>query len=297
MARNHREEDVLSLVAHADGRAIEPAPERVPGLAEEHALILCPPDISPLRLFLTGWVYWASSSSMRALAANQALGLRPPALQVKDRTGDWVTVIDDLGLPSGIGRTLVADLTGKFLSDDRSVRIVSNLRVCWDQAFFASDDEPAPIQVRSMKIASSDLHYHGFSTPLLEKGRPDSYDYGRLMDEAPWNGVPGRYTRFGEVTELLESADNRLVVMAPGDELTLAFDPAALPPPPSGFRRDFVLHMAGWAKDNDRNTVTGGSVEPLPFLGRPADDAGYPKRYQTRALPALIPPLAPLRSR
>jgi len=117
-ASNERGEDILSLVLSADRLAVEPRPAPVPGFAEEHSLILDPGDISgsSLRLFLTGWVYWPSSSSMRALSTNPALRPSPPALQVKDRSGRWVTVIDDLGLPSGIGRTLVADLTGKFLS-------------------------------------------------------------------------------------------------------------------------------------------------------------------------------------
>lgn len=105
------------------------------------------------------------------------------------------------------------------------------------------------------------------------------------------------------MTSLIESTDHRLVVMAPGDELTLTFDAAALPPG-EGFQRDFFLHFTGWAKDNEPHTMTGRSVEPLPFLGMPfypypptavpPREPSYKRDYQTRAVPTLIPVLAPL---
>ena len=55
-----------------------------------------------------------------------------------------------------------------------------------------------------------------------------------------------------------------MVVMGPGDELTISF---AVPtsPPPAGWKRDFVLYNVGWDKDADLNTVYGQSSEPYPF--------------------------------
>jgi len=82
-----------------------------------------------------------------------------------------------------------------------------------------------------------------------------------------WNPAPGSYTRYGDVRVLLESADDRLIVMAPGDEVTLSFDGRALEPPAEGWRRDFILHLAGWAKDHDPNTVAFRTAEPLPPPG------------------------------
>ena len=55
-----------------------------------------------------------------------------------------------------------------------------------------------------------------------------------------------------------------MVVMGPGDELTVSFAvPAA--PTPAGWKRDFVLYNVGWDKDADLNTVYGQSSEPYPF--------------------------------
>jgi hypothetical protein len=94
--------------------------------------------------------------------------------------------------------------------------------------------------------------------------------------------------------------------MAPGDELTVVFDGRTIPPPPPGWRRDFILHFSGWAKDNDPNTTFFGTVEPLPYLGMrdysQADSRDFPgspflksylESYQTRQVPLLIAPLAP----
>ena len=74
----------------------------------------------------------------------------------------------------------------------------------------------------------------------------------------------GRFTRYGIATTLLESQDDRMVVMGPGDELTVSF---AVPAEqtPAGWKRDFVLYNVGWDKDADLNTVYGQSSEPYPF--------------------------------
>ncbi|MFQ5789851.1 MAG: FG-GAP-like repeat-containing protein, partial [Acidobacteriota bacterium] len=298
-ALNAHGENVLPELLRADGRYVAGfSRHRIPGLAEEHALLLDPGEVcrqETLRLFLSGWVYWPSSSSMKALATNGALSPRSPELQVRDDKGRWVTV-EDLGLPSGINRTLTADLSGKFLSRDCTVRVVTNLAVYWDEAFFAGAEAPSSALVRPLRPASADLHYRGFSMPVLDRGgsRPEYYDYRRRLPEAPWNAAEGRYTRYGDVSPLVETPDDRLVVMAPGDELTISFEAGRIPPLAEGWRRDFILHVSGWAKDNDPNTLFSRTVEPLPvrgmgsyaFLGRepfPHSEGrqGYLEGYQT----------------
>ena len=43
-------------------------------------------------------------------------------LQVKDATGNWKTVVEDMGIPSGKPKSMAVDLSGKFLSNSREVR-------------------------------------------------------------------------------------------------------------------------------------------------------------------------------
>ena len=99
------------------------------------------------------------------------------------------------------------------------------------------------------------------------------------MPVSSWNPTPGRYSRYGEVAELLSAIDDRMVVMGSGDEVRLLFDATALPPLPEGWTRDFLLFVDGWAKDGDANTAYGQSVEPLPFHGMSQYPYGADERF------------------
>ncbi len=305
--------DLLPLVRELDGRY--PASfrqHRVPGLAELHTLTLDlgeVPESASVALWLTGWVFWTDSNGARALMSGTQPRMVPPYLQVRDEQGRWVTVISDMGLPSATNRTMRVDLTGRFLSADHHVRIVTNLCIYWDHIFSTIGDTSAPAPVE-LPLVSADLHYRGFSMPVSdpEHRKPDFFDYGLLLADAPWNPAVGNYTRYGVVEKLLEKADDRLVVMATGDELTVKFDGRRLPKLKPGQKRDFFLYLGGWAKDGEPNTAAARTVAPLPFrkmsqypygprerLPNSLEHRRYLRGYQTRPAYALIPPLAPVR--
>ena len=124
--------------------------------------------------------------------------------------------------------------------------------------------------------------YTGLTTPLSQPGDLGSFG-------APWNAVPGDYTRYGDVLPLLEERDGASVVMAPGDEMSVFFDARALPSLQNGWARSFFLHVTGWAKDQDPNTLFSKTVAPLP-----GDEPAWAGSYQTRDAPALVTPLAPV---
>jgi hypothetical protein len=152
------------------------------------------------------------------------------------------------------------------------------------------------------------LHYRGFSKPTIHPRRrqPEAFDYTQVAPVSMWNPTPGRYTRYGDVRSLLESTDDRMVIMGSGDELRLLFPAQNLPPLPEGWQRDFLLLVDGWAKDGDYNTAYSQSVDPLPFHGMsaypysaaehfPDDEAhrDYRKKYNTRPALRLLRDLAP----
>ncbi len=303
--------DVLSLLLKQDGRYPTGfARNRILGMADLHSLTLDLGELpanAPVSLWLNGWVFWTDSNGARALESNRQLQMISPYLQVRDASGNWVTVIADMGLPSGTHRTMRVDLTGKFLSADRHVRIVTNLCVYWDQIFFTTHEAPAPAPI-ALPLIAADLHYRGFSalTSDPEHVKPDAFDYQQVMAAAPWNPLRGHYTRYGSVEKLLARADDQMVVMATGDEMTVAFSPRALPAVKPGWKRDFFLDLRGYAKDGEPNTAFAWTVEPLPFSGMsnyppsPSDQVPstpgyqqYLRQYQTRPGYALIPPLAP----
>jgi len=306
--------DVLPLLLEQDGRY--PADfqlGRIPGMAAKHALTLDLGELpanAPASLWLNGWVFWTDSNGARALVSNNQVQMLPPYLQVRNASGDWVTVVPDMGVPSGTHRTMRVDLTGKFLSADHHVRIVTNLCVYWDQIFFTTEgtELAAPRALVELPMTSADLHYRGFSTPTsdLRHVQPDTFDYEQVMSVAPWNPLRGHYTRYGPVQKLLERPDDELAVMAPGDEMTLEFRTSSLPSLKAGWKRSYFLYVRGYAKDGEPNTSFAWTVAPLPFGGMsnyppsPADHApdsaeyqNYLREYQTRPSYALIPPLAP----
>lgn len=254
-------------------------------------------------MLLTGWTDYAFSSDN--IAAHQAgLTLEPPSLQVKDARGAWRTVVKELGVPVGRPQTVVVDLTGKFLSSSREVRIVTSMRIYWDQIRVAALSEAAPRLTR-LDPMSANLHWRGFSAEVTPDGKePFVYDYARVSDQSPWKAMPGRYTREGDVRELLRDVDDFFVVSRPGDELSLSFDANALPPLPSGWTRTFLLRSVGYSKEMDGNSASPDQAAPLPFRRMTrypysAPEAypdtprhrDYLARWNTRIVGRPLPPL------
>lgn len=272
--------DVLETVLAMDRRYPDTfARERIRGYARSHALTL---DLGPLAeraaLLLTGWTDYAFSSDN--VAAHQAaLAAHPPTLEVEDANGRWVTAVEQVGIPVGRPQTVVVDLTGLWRGPSRRVRIATSMRVLWDriQVGGLADEPRAPV---TLEASNALLRERGFSAQVTPDGRePYGYDYGRVSLASPWKAIPGRYTREGDVRELLAQADDAFVTSRPGDEVALSFDAAALPPLPAGWTRTFLLISDGFSKEMDINSATPDSLGPYPFHGMTRYPYGPPDRF------------------
>ena len=137
-----------------------------------------------------------------------------------------------MGIPAGKPKTIAVDLTGKFLSASREVRIVTNLCVYWDRIYSSENTRTPDVVLTPLDAVTADLRFRGFSRPVIdpERKQPEAFDYEHVQPLSMWNPTPGLYTRYGDVRRLLSGADDRLVVMGSGDELRLRFDAAAVPP-------------------------------------------------------------------
>ena len=280
-ARDHRGRNVLARLAQPDGRYVDGFERTFRNRAERHWLTLDFPDLrdsDDAMLFLTGWVDWADASTIVAASQNRAI--EPPYVQVKDGRGQWQTVIEDLGLPGGRPRTMVVDLSGKFLSVSREIRIVTNMCLYWDEIFAARGVGEPEAALPELALARSELRFRGFSQNQTHPQRtePESFDYARVRPTSVWNPTPGNYTAYGRVDELIEQIDDRYVILGAGDELTLRFAAMGEPPLP-GWRRDFLLFVDGWAKEHESNTAFGDSVEPLPFHSMTSYPYGADEHY------------------
>ncbi len=283
-ARDVAGRDVRDLLLKADRRYPDGFDRNMAGVAQLHHLDLdfgkAAPDGRAI-LVLSGWVDWADGSTFLGSSQSSESGLVMPSLQVKDETSEWRTVIADMGIPAGKPKTIVVDLSGKFLSASREVRIVTNLCVYWDEIFLSEETAAPSVRMTDVKPAGSDLRFRGFSEVIVhpERLQPERFVYAIARPTTMWNPTPGLYTRYGEVQPLLDTIDDRLVIMGSGDELRLRFDASSLPALRSGWRRDFLLTVDGWAKDADANTAHSQSVEPLPYHGMPQYPYVAPDSY------------------
>jgi hypothetical protein len=228
---------------------------------------------------LTGWTDYAWSSDNLA-ASQSGKSLRLPALQVKDKLGRWQTVVENVGIPVGRPQTVVVDLTGKFLSASRDVRIVTNMRIYWDQILVDNSGGKAPVRLTRLDPVAANLRWRGFSLEHSPDGRqPLSYDYTQVSFTSPWKVMTGRYTREGDVRELLLASDDMFVISRPGDELALSFAADKLPPLPKGWKRTFLLYADGFSKEMDINSASPDQVGPLPFHGMSKYPYMWPEHY------------------
>ena len=227
-----------------------------------------------------------------------------PLLQMQDPAGRWVTVNEDMGMPAGKPKTIAVPL--RFLSSSRKLRIITDLCVYWDEIFLSESAGPAEARQTQAPLHSAEIRFRGFSKSLIDplRKQPDTFVYNHLAPLSYWNPTPGLYTRYGDVRTLLDEVDDRLVVMGSGDELRLLFDASTLAPLPSGWTRDFLLKVDGWAKDRDPNTAFSQTVEPLPFHGmsrypyppnenfpQDPDHLRYRQEFNTRPALRLLRPL------
>jgi hypothetical protein len=303
--------DVTDRIARVDRQypddfALSP----IRGYAAEHALTI---DIGavhdPAVLLLTAWTDYAFSSDN--IAARQAgLSLTSPSLQIKDAAGTWRMAIADIGIPVGRPQTMVVDLAGRLRPGEHEVRIVTNMRIYWDQILVASAMPADRLRTTRMDPSAAILRSRGFSAIVRPDGKePESYDYERVTAASPWKAMRGRYTREGDVRELLARSDDMFAIAKPGDEIALSFDAAAAGPLPAGWTRTFLLMADGFSKEMDVNSASPDVVEPLPFHAMTqypyagqehypdtAAHRAYRDTYNTRVVARTVPTLvAPAR--
>ena len=216
-------------------------------------------------LLMHAWIDYADSTSN--LAASQAgASLIPPYLQVQDDQGKWVTVLERMGFPAGLPKTMTVDLSGKFLSASRRIRIVTSMCIYWDQVLVETGSSHRDYRVHRLKPEKTDLHFLGFPDFRSQDGRsPKTYDYDRASSTAQWKVHVGGYTRYGDVLPLLQEQDDMFVIARSGDEIEAFFDVSKLSPLEPGWVRDYLVYVDGFGKDMDVNSAEPDSVGPLPF--------------------------------
>jgi tetratricopeptide (TPR) repeat protein len=249
----------------------------------------------PLRLLLDGYTDYFTATSM--YAADQAgIKVIAPYVEAQDAQGKWVQVVEDMGFPAGLARTMVTDLTGKIPPRSRRIRIVTNLKIYWDSVRIDQTPEVKDVLVSEVPLATAELGFLGYPKEIrLHPASDTVYSYAHRSLTGPYARAAGNYTRYGDVRKLLRSSDDKFAVFSSGEGVRLEFDPATLPQLPAGWVRDYFFYADGFEKDLDFYAANAFTVEPLPRHGlipypypegrdypMDADHLGYEFEYNTR---------------
>ncbi len=281
-AWNQQGQSVLKEISRID-RTYPDLFQELPfkGYAEPHELILDLGEASNERtlLLMHAWIDYADSTSN--VAASQAgHELVPPYLQVRDEEGNWVTVVERMGFPAGLPKTMTVDLSGKFLSPSREVRILTSMRIYWDQILVESGPARDDFRLHRVPVERAELRFHGFPEVHKPDGKePREYIWEKASPESPWKVHVGAYTRFGDVTPLLQESNDKFVITRSGDEVKIAYDVSGLPPLPEGWVRDYLVYVEGYGKDMDPNSAAPHFLGPLPFSEMTSFPYGPNQRY------------------
>jgi tetratricopeptide (TPR) repeat protein len=261
--------DLLPLLRDRDHKYVTNFPDSpYQGFAGMHTIEidLGPWDVErPIRLLMDGFTDYFSANSMYS-AWQAGIEPIPPFVEMLDDSAKWVRIVNDMGFPAGLSRTMVVDLTGKLPPGSRFIRISTNLKIYWDRIRVDNSARDIPFTVTEVPLAAAKLGFRGY--PRVVEGKPVndlSYIYEQVSATGPYTRQTGNYTRYGDVTDLVRKIDEMYVIYGSGDEVSVDFDPANLPELPEGWKRDYFFYADGFAKDMDFYAAHGDTVEPLPI--------------------------------
>jgi hypothetical protein len=300
-ATNEKGQDVLSQISQQDG-------VYTPGIngnaspswnnITQNELTLDLGNLSAastIKLVITGMVDWGPAdtyynwinsfkeAASQGFVSNGTQITPAPTMEIKDANGNWVLVSQDkqIPLPSDYNaRTFTVDLTGLFPANviDYQVRFTNFWNVTYD--YVGIDTTPQ-------------------QTTTIQKLFPNSAFFSQMWDTS--SDASGAFTRYGDVTPLLQNADNMFVIGRQGDQVNMQFSTANLTAPSQGMERDYFFVVACWFKDPPRAWGYGFNftVDPMPFMAMsgfpypitesyPSDAAhlAYIQQYNTRVIPA-----------
>ena len=238
---------------------------------------LLPAD-SDLTLALTGRISFGRGTTNNSGRGYPKLLSKSLCLEAESAEGTWQKLPITIEVPLGNPSTFLISLKGFTPRGTRRLRLATPLEIQWDR--FALFRENLSAKTSEIHPLTSDLHWRGFSDfAQRSHAEPPTPLYRQAHNQPPWSKTPsGWASRYGAVGDLIGAADNGLVVITAGDELTLEFDALSLPPIPSGTKRHFFLCTVGWRKTDEYRVATGGSLEPLPWAG--ADSLNYGKKQR-----------------
>ena len=252
--------DVLAEVSGKD---------EVPLRVEANQLSSVIVDFGPVKhpewakLVMTAWSHYDDLEQLQ----------EPPysagtTIETENERGEWV-VRKVAGKNPGDRRSWVIDLAGLLKTGSSRMRItLAHQPIGLDvlDQVLLDESEPAPVKVTRVRPTVADLRFGGsakFNYTSLEERIHSEDTHDEIMPDAM---MYGRFTRYGDVRPLLESSDDRFVVMAHGDELELEF-PAPHREPRTARWVFLDADVFYSIKYSVKEELLTENVDPLPFHG------------------------------
>jgi hypothetical protein len=250
---------VLQQVSRADGVPVPVKKSELSRVVVDFGRIRNPQHA---KLIITAWGFYGD------LRKHQ----RPPyssgtVIETRDRKGRW-RVRKIAGKSAGDQKTWSIDLKGVVTHKNTKMRItLAHLPSVLDvlDRLALDDSKPVPMRVTKVFPHTAQLRFGGGTeyVPSSLKKRITAKDVKRPL--IPLAYMKGDFTRFGNVRPLLSKSDDRFVIMAHGDSLSLRFKN----PPKRAHttRRAFLLADVFYTLKYHPFKKLTDTIYPLPFHG------------------------------
>ena len=165
----------------------------------------------PLRLIMDGYTDYFTATSM--YAADQAgIKVIAPYVEAQDAQGKWVRVVEDMGFPAGLERTMVADLSGENSRRHAADPHRHQPKNLLGRGAHRSDSRIEGIRA-SAKCRWPQRRWRFSAIRRKFACSPASdtmYSYSRRSTTGPYARAAGNYTRYGDVKTLLERVGRQI---------------------------------------------------------------------------------------
>ncbi|MDR2699943.1 MAG: hypothetical protein LBC12_03930 [Nitrososphaerota archaeon] len=196
------------------------------------------------------WINKFQGAATEELTSDGTQIMPAPKMEILTDSGTWIEAPQDrqIPLPSDYtARTFIVDLTGLFPEDTKNyvIRFTNFWNVTYDYIGIDLTTQQ-DITITTLKPAVADF-YQLWETLSVSSGA---------------------FTRYGDVTALIQDTDDMFVIGRQGDQTRLQFYSGDLPELVENMERDYFFVVACWFKDPPGEWGYGFTftVEPLPFL-------------------------------
>lgn len=200
-------------------------------------------------------------------------------IEARDDQGNWLVLPPITGLPGGMERELAFPLVG-MPPESRALRLTSDAEIHWDRLRLVFTEPQPSARVTPLALLDAQLIATGYpALRWLDQGRI-VLDPTQAVALADRHIPAGFYPPLGDVQELIQTSDDALAILGPGEAIRLEYRVPPNPPSP-GWSRRWLLEIRGAVRRYPPGSATGLSIYPLP-AGNDPDREELHRRYHTR---------------